>query len=122
MNPLEVSNNNIWQYRQNKPHYIADDLYNLHGVPKIDTMKVLLARGVFKWFAVRRELVKLKNKWRDDVSEQYKLQTEMPTAYRRGYIKAMETCRKDVRKLCHSERWAAPDFDTQAIRFLEGLK
>jgi len=42
--------------------------------------------------------------------------------YCRGYAKAYEEVRKEVRDLCHSERWQAPDFDYEAQNFLNKLE
>ena len=114
----------IWNIKQNKPRYIARDMLK-HGIPKEETYKILLGRGVFKWLAVRRDLIKLKNVWRDRLSELYqKAQENKGSKEHReivGRIKAMEECRAEVRELCHSDRWRAPDFDREAVRFLEEL-
>lgn len=118
----------IWNIEQNKPSLVAKDLEEMAGVPRSLTHAVLLARGVYKWLAVRRDLIKLKNVWRDELSELYALQEGQKNngnwkaaLETKGRIKALEMCRKQVRALCHSERWRAPDFDKEANRFLEEL-
>jgi hypothetical protein len=112
----------IWNIRQNKPHYVAQDLEQ-YGVPRDVTYKVLVARGVFKWLSVRRDLIKLKNVWKARLSEAYRLQhEEQRTEYRKGYIAAYEEARREVRALCHSERWRAPDFDSEAQAFLKEME
>lgn len=123
MNPLDVTRVNIWTYRQNAPKLIARDLEQLAGVEQRVTHLVLLARGVYKWLAVRRDLIRLKNQWRDELTVLYRLQesthkNSREYYERKGQIKALETCRKQVRELCHSERWRAPDNDKEAQKIL----
>ena len=108
--------NNLWQYRQNRPILIARDLEQ-YGVPKEVTMEILLKRGVFKWLAVRRQLIKLKNKWKEEIRELNRKKTERE----KGYLEALIKCREEIRRLCHSERLQAPDNDRYAIRFIEAL-
>ena len=111
---------------QNKPVLVASDLLE-YGIPIDVTLKILLARGVFKWLAVRRSIIKLKCLWRTKITEtcskiiESKQEDTYRLGYWRGYLKALEECRKEVRTLCHSTRWQAPDFDETAQRFLESL-
>ena len=109
--------NNLWQYKQNRPILIARDLEK-YGVPKEVTMEILLKRGVFKWLAVRRQLIKLKNKWKEEIRELNRKKTERE----KGYLEALIKCREEIRKLCHSERFQAPDNDRHAIRFIKELQ
>ena len=116
MNPLEVSPDNIWQYKQNKPSLICKDLEE--WVPPEVTARVLMARGVYKWLAVRRDLILLKNQWRDELTRLYRaiengdIKRGSPEHHRIvGRIKALEGCRAQIRALCHSERWRCPDID-----------
>lgn len=131
MNPLEVNPDNIEQYRQNLLHRIAEDFHRLYGVPREETAKILLARGVGKWLKVRQELIRLKNHWRSLVTISLQLQrawkavrlseeTKAPNEKRkaheqelwlRGYRAGVEQCRAEVRALCHSSRWAWPSRD-----------
>lgn len=131
MNPLKrlpywnkLTLRGIWEIKQNKPKYIARDLL-LFGVPKEVTYAILLARGVFKWLAVRRKLIKIKNKWKEQITEiQEDTHKRRKTAglrylsYQKGYMAALAKCREDIRRLCHSARWQAPDYDEEAIQFL----
>ena len=115
----------IWEIRQNRPSLVARDLEKF-GVPREVTHKVLLARGVYKWFAVRRDLIRLKNEWKDELSRLYRQVERMKkgTPEHRelvGYIKTLERCRAQVRALCHSERFRAPDNDREAIEILQSL-
>lgn len=115
----------IWNIKQNKPSLIADDL-QVYGVPPDVTHTVLLARGVYKWLSVRRKLISTKNEWKKVITgtiEQIKICKSVPDnaysiGYWRGYLRAYEECRANIRALCHSERWQAPDFDRQANDFL----
>lgn len=124
--PESARRDNIWSFAQNKPSLVARDLLRIAGVPIDITYRVLVARGVFKWLAVRRDLIKLKNVWRDEITRclsdlsSAKARGDGFTAARlRGRIEALNSCRQAVRSLCHSERWRAPDFDRDAQRWLE---
>ena len=117
--------NNI---EQNKPCLIAADLATL-GVARDTTYSVLLGRGVFKWLAVRRDLIRLKNAWRshitviiETIKAAKKDGDEYHHAYLKGYLKAYEECRAEVRALCHSDRWRCPDNDAHAQDFLDRLE
>lgn len=121
---LGITRKNIWQFRQNKPSLVVRDL--LKAVkPSADLIySILLARGVFKWLSVRRDLIKLKNVWKEHIKYLEMLRGMYPKShpehqYLKGQIKALEDCRKEIRNLCHSERWVAPDFDRDAQRWLE---
>jgi len=122
MDHNELTPEGIWNFAQNKPTLVAKDFEEL-GVPREKSYSILLARGVFKWLAARRDIIKLKNIWRDELSILYiQAQNQKGTPEHRemvGRIKAMEMCRKQVRAICHSERWRAPDFDRGAKKFLE---
>ncbi len=112
---------------QNKPSLVARDLKRAYGVPEAVTHAVMLARGVYKWLAVRRKLIALKNEWRDKLT---KLQNEarkyprgsLERARISGYINGLTEARQAIRKLCHLTRWQAPDNDHEAQTFLECLK
>jgi hypothetical protein len=122
-----VNKKNIWQYKQNKPKYIADDFSN-YGVSRRLVFKILLARGVFKWLKVRRDLIKLKDVWKGRIKRVHVERIEAKrrgsyfhAAKLKGYQLALEEVRKEIRLLCHSERWQAPDFDKEANKFLNDL-
>lgn len=117
-----------WQIRQNKPRLIARDLAH-YGVPHDVTYGVLLARGVFKWLAVREKLIRLKYTWKERVNgtlselrahKASQVNDPYELGYLRGYLTAVQECRREVRKLCHSDRWQAPD-DREAQKFLEHM-
>ena len=119
-----MDDKSIWNEAQNKPTLIARDL-----APYVEADIVyesLLRRGVFKWLAVRRNLIVLKNTWKARVTASLERQKAAKDTfdfhtvdYERGYRKGIEECRAEVRALCHSERWQAPDHDRHAIRWLE---
>ena len=116
----------IWCLKQNRPSLVARDLERF-GVPREVTHAVLLARGVYKWLAARRDLIRLKDKWRDELTELYRRSAKMRkgTPEHRelvGYIKALEKCRAEIRAICHSDRFRAPDTDREAQRFIERLR
>lgn len=123
-----INKRTIWSFAQNKPSLIANDLLE-YGISKEITHRILLTRGVYKWLAVRRHLIKTKDVWKNrikTISSELKLAKKSNNGYQvgyfRGYLKAYEECRADIRSLCHSERWQAPDFDKEAIKFLETLE
>ena len=124
---MKITRKNIWGFKQNKPTLIVKDLI---GVVKPNIVyKILLKRGVFKWFAVRRKLIKCKNIWKEEIKKtnEAKIEAKLNGNYKlycelKGYQKALEHCRKDIRKLCHSDRFVAPDFDYDARTFLEKLE
>jgi len=135
MNPLNVCKENIWTYRQNRPSLIAKDLAELYGIDRKESLLILMARGVFKWFAVRRDIIRLKNKMKVSVRKaqedivDYKyilrhlpkdLTSEIRSAvknlyYTKGYLRAKEEDRAALRKLCHSERWQCPPRDIEIM-------
>ncbi len=125
--PLSVSESNIDHFRQNKPTYVARDMEELFGVPRDVTYKILLARGVFKWLSVRRELIRLKDSWKQQITDVitalhgFKGDTSLQhrTWYLRGYLKAKNEDRQAIRALCHSPRWQAPDNDKEARMWME---
>jgi hypothetical protein len=117
----------IWNISQNKPSLIAKDL-ELLGVPRPVTHAILLARGVYKWLSVRRDLIILKNTWKECITGtlQRIRMAKIPdnayeVGYLRGYLKAYEECRAEIRALCHSARWRAPDYDREAAAFLSSI-
>lgn len=114
----------IWNCRQNKPSHIVRDLKSY--VDPDTVYETLLRRGVFKWLAVRRELIRLKEEWKErlkiaDVDCQIARRSDdrYYAAYMKGYRQALRECRQEVRALCHSPRWQVPDHDREAQRWLD---
>ena len=119
---MDLNPGNIWNFAQNKPTLIVEDLQAFADPDVIYAS--LLRRGVFKWLAVRRDLIKLKNRWKDVIkmTQNVRLKTYgEQRAFYKGYQKAYEECRAEVRALCHSERWRAPDFDKKANAWLSKI-
>lgn len=127
MNNLDydiVCKNNIETFKQNKPSLIAQDFYKLGISPDI-SMKILLARGVFKWFGVRRKLIKEKDIWKSIIKDtiiniqKCKANGQVKKLHQlQGYLKAYEECRARVRLMCHSTRWQYPDNDEICQMFM----
>ena len=111
-----LNSQTIWNEAQNKPTLVVRDIMKRY--PEVDPdfiYEVLLRRGVFKWLAVRRELIHLKYLWKEKVRELNRKKTQQE----KGFLKALEECRKQVRILCHSSRWKAPDIDKTALEWLD---
>ena len=105
----------IWNFKQNKPSLIVDDIIKEYPDVNPDFIyTVLLQRGVFKWLSVRRDIIKLKNEMLSEVRNL----NHKKTPEEKGYYKAIIKWRGKIRKLCHSARWVAPDFDRKANKFL----
>lgn len=126
-NPLAVCKENINHLRQNKPTYVAKDMEELFGVPRHATYKILLARGVFKWLSVRRDLIRLKDAMKKQITDTIEflscckghMDLQHRTWYLRGYLAAKNEDRQVIKTLCHSSRWQAPDHDPFAQRWLK---
>ena len=123
---FELNPKTINSFKQNKPTYIAKDFETLFGIDKRLTYAILLARGVFKWLAVREKLIKLKNQWKEEITELNNQLQKLPKNSKERKIlaerwKTLNKCREQIRKLCHSTRWQAPNNDEKAKRFLEHI-
>jgi hypothetical protein len=115
----------IDQLRQNKPCLIVDDVTDSEEITRDSIYNILLSRGVFKWFSVRRKLIKLKDIWKGRVTTSIDYQHVAAESgrwhrvwYWRGYRKALEECRAEVRALAHSPRWQVQDNDDGARMWL----
>jgi len=51
----------IWHHAQNRPSLVVRDLAEY--APADVVYETLLRRGVFEWLAVRRDLIRLKDRW-----------------------------------------------------------
>ena len=123
---FELNPKTINSFKQNKLTYIAKDLETLFGIDKRLTYAILLARGVFKWLAVREKLIKLKNQWKEEITELNNQLQKLPKNSKERKIlaerwKTLNKCREQIRKLCHSTRWQVPNNDEKAKRFLEHI-
>lgn len=113
----------IWSEKQNKVSLIADDLewYAARG----DVYEVLLKRGVFKAFAMWRQLVTLSAALRHQSSAVQKCIVDGKALgradimhYNRGYLQAVEDMRLAVAKILDGERWTVQDNDSRAWAWL----
>lgn len=135
---MKLTRKSIWNCAQNKPSQIVNDLLNYIWNNEIgvegDSQKevenviyeTLLRRGVFKWFGVRRKLIKLKNYWKEHETATISAMRSARLSgdhkqkhYLQGYLYAMQKCRADIQALCHSDRWQVPDHDSKAKQWLE---
>lgn len=118
LNPLEVTERTIPQYKQNKISLITTDLSELAGVDPMVTAKVLMARGVYKWLEARRLLIALKDYWKSEISAMQGLLTEYnhrrlsPKEYvkkRRlaAQMNQLIECREAICTICHGPRWTS---------------
>jgi len=119
--------NGINAIEQNKPCLIASDLAAF-GVPRDSTYSILLACGVFKWLAVRRDLINAKDRWKERITHVIAAivvakaaGNKYHHAWLKGYLKGYEECRAEIRAMCHSERWRCPDNDQHARDFLDRI-
>ena len=94
---------------QNHPELIVQDLSDFAS-PEI-VRHALKFRGVTKWLRVRRLLIQLKHRWKDDIASlslerDLALQLGDMRRYHRiaGSIEMLADCRQQVRALCHSSR------------------
>lgn len=121
---MMLNSKSINHARQNKPTLIVNDMARV-GVDPSYAYHSLLKRGVFKWFKARREVIRLKNALKDkirmSIDEQKATRSGARKQYIRGYRKALEECRKELRLICHQPRFTAPDNDRHARRFLNEL-
>jgi len=127
LDPLLVTPANIPSFAQNRVRLIVDDLAKL-GISPQDVQRVLMARGVNKWFEARRAVIRLKHSLKTQVTEtiEYIIETKQQKArpgkfgttrrdclnrlyYARGYLKATEEIRARLRAICHMHRWQAPE-------------
>lgn len=119
MSPITINNE-----RQNKPTQVVRDL-----APYVEADRVydaLLRRGFFKWAAGRRDLIRLKNRIKEKITESLVRQEDgawrtrrRRKGWERGYRAALEEMQAEIRAICHSPRWRAPDNDREAQRWLE---
>lgn len=131
----KLNQKDIWSIAQNRPTLIVKDL-EVYGVDKNISYSILLARGVFKWLAARRDIIKLKDLIKVEVKNSLGKIREIKAIlkqtpdfqnyhnelyYWRGYLKAKEEDRAAIREICHSERFRAPDFDKNSNEFLDFL-
>ena len=100
----EVTPKTIWNFRQNNPELIIQDLglyLDLDDEQKELVRKVLLARGVNKWFKVRRDLIAYKKQMRNTIKALYSEHNKE----NKELIKLAESVRHNLKVLCKTDRW-----------------
>lgn len=123
-----INKRTINNKRQNKPTYVAQDLEKI-GVPRDITYHSLLKRGVFKWMAARKDIITLKKTIKDRIRDANEWITSAKKngddpktiAFMRGNLRALQDCQMEIRRICHSSRWRAPQNDNGAIDYLDRL-
>lgn len=98
-----------------KISHLVDDLVGM-GLDEVEVYNALFVRGVFKWFSARRKLMEFSNFLRKSIDQVHKNRTGASSdkedlAYWRGYLKALEDCKKSV-------QWAIRESET--IDYFEG--
>lgn len=105
-------------FRQNKPSLIVDDICYLYpNVERSVVYEILLRRGVFKWFAARRDLIRLK----ENLKNQIKRLNGKKTLEQKGEWKTLVKCRESLRKIFHSNRWRCQDDDRKTRDYLKNF-
>ena len=132
-----VNRKAVDRFREKYPSYILVDFLRL-GVSPVVTAGILAARGVFKWMAVRAELFALAAKWKKDSRSMQEIircgkkvgsraasevvPSQFQKGYWKGYQKALEEHRKELKDLLSSPKWRAPGKDRMAKEALEALE
>ena len=107
----------INEIAQNKPTLIVLDLLAF-GVPEEAAYSILLKRGIFKWLACREDLIRLK----DCMKKEIRALNRKKSDKEKGYLKALEKYRKEIRFICHSPRIRVQTTDSKAQEFLAKWK
>ena len=131
---LDATKDNIWNYRQNHPELVINDMRSLgYGESIIKAVRSsMLARGINKWLKVRRDLIAykklIKHQIRQHAQEIPKLKKEMTDKWvdfsnatpiqiheyhkaRERYLiskellKYKEIVRADLKTMCMTDRW-----------------
>jgi hypothetical protein len=96
---------------QNHPELIIKDLQLIGDIYSHDIRRILKYRGINKWLRVRRLLIQLKHRWKDEIKAleekrkvaksngKYVLMAEI-----KGRKEQLIDCRQQIRALCHSPR------------------
>lgn len=118
----EVTPKTIWNFRQNNPELIVDDARQYIGLneEQCDLLRIiLLARGVNKWFKVRRDLIAYKKVIKHEIKriekEKTLLKEQIKTSFdeklyckyliNKELHKKLMQIRSDLKALCMTDRW-----------------
>lgn len=114
-----MNRNRVNCAKQNKMHYIAEDIQRRYPeISKDFIYCILLKRGFFKWIAIRYEIIRFKQ----DLKEIIKTLQHPKNQKQKGYYQAIEMVRRKIGELCHSSRWQAPFNDTDAKKFIRRIQ
>jgi len=107
MNYPEVSPKTIWNFRQNNPNLIVEDArkYLKLNTGQCELLrKILLARGVNKWFKVRRDLIAYKKQVKHTLKDIHRQRMDGRKELKETEKYLMQV-RATLRKLCKTDRW-----------------
>jgi len=127
--------------RQNHPELVVRDIVAMLGGDMLfnegDVRRILKNRGINKWLHVRRMLIELKHRWKEQINKledeklllkTYARLSSNPSLKHKylkkahkltGYVEALKDMRQQVRALCHSPRDI--DFPESPRDYGEGL-
>lgn len=109
----KVTEKNINNIKQDKIKYLVQDFKEC-GVSEETTRGILLKRGINKWLANRLAIINLKDELLQDIRDYLSLmqivamvEGKYSLKYKEvlGSLKATNTIRQKIRKICHSKRW-----------------
>lgn len=125
LDPLLVTKDNIDWYPQNRVGLIVEDLVKL-GIEPVQAQRILMARGVNKWFYARSQIIRLKDEMRCEITQcleeitglKLRMGASSPPDRRlkqtaelfrlRGRRDATDRWRKEIRRICRGPRWQIP--------------
>ena len=102
-----LSPETINNFRQNTPELVIRDARRLLDLDDNDCQvlrQILLARGINKWLKARRDIIRLKEKYKTRIKE-------LALSYRKYRpedkiaMRLLQEFRACLRKICHSPRW-----------------
>lgn len=113
---MVVDRKSIDGLRQNKLRYVFWDMSE-HGFSEHDIGFVrtsLLARGINKWLANRRDFIRLKNDLKVEIRELHeRIRGKPKKSLERqrlvGRMEGLVSARERIRQICHSPRWRFPE-------------
>ena len=113
----QIDKKQIWNYDQNIPDLIVDDLISELNIKDNEKNRniiysVLLKRGVNKWLMVRKLLIRLKKLYQEDIKKCQKDLNEAKISENwnehsnlKSKIKLLDKIREQLKLLCQSPRW-----------------
>ncbi|MCP3685137.1 MAG: hypothetical protein GY861_20940 [bacterium] len=111
-NSEEIEDSLIWHFQQNNPELIVEDARRFLELSEeqCEGLRFILkARGVNKWFLVRRILIRYKDVILREIQYRHKkihqrVGGKRELSFLKIELRVLEAIRKDIRFLCHSER------------------